>query len=64
MNSLENYFSKEFDINIENAVSIDLSNFDTSKASNMKSTFFGCNSLKSLDLTNIDTSQVLNMNLI
>jgi surface protein len=60
--SLENYFNKEIDINMENVVSIELSNFDTSKVTNMKSTFYGCSSLKSLDLSHINTSLVANMN--
>ena len=60
--SLENYFNKEIDINLENVVSIDLVNFDTSKVTNMKSTFYGCDSLESLDISTINTSQVTNMN--
>ena len=60
--SLENYFNKENDINVENIVSIDFANFDTSKVTNMKSTFFGCSSLKSLDISTMNTSQVTTMN--
>lgn len=40
---------------------LDLSNFDTSKATNMGSMFAGCSSLEELDLSNFDTSKVEHM---
>ena len=44
-----------------NLTEIDLSNFDTSKITNMNSMFQGCTSLHSINLSNIDTSSVGNM---
>ena len=40
---------------------IDLSNFDTSKVTNMSSMFWNMHSLTSLNLSNFDTSKVTNM---
>ena len=47
---------------IKNIVELDLSNFDTSKVTNMQFMFSGMSSLTSLDLSNFDTSQVKYMN--
>ncbi len=41
--------------------SIDFTNFDTSKVTNMYSMFHQCENLKELDLRNFNTSQVINM---
>ena len=41
--------------------SLDLSKFDTSNVTNMRSMFRGCQSLTSLDLSKFDTSNVTNM---
>ena len=41
--------------------SLDLSNFNTSKVTNMNYMFHGCSGLTSLDLSNFDTSNVTNM---
>ena len=41
--------------------SLDLSNFDTSKVSNMSLMFYRCINLTTLDLSNFDTSKVSNM---
>ncbi len=41
--------------------SLDLSNFNTSKVTNMSYMFYDCNSLTSLDLSNFDTSNITNM---
>nr|WP_278245050.1 BspA family leucine-rich repeat surface protein [Ruminococcus flavefaciens] len=41
--------------------SLDISNFDTSRISNMDSMFFNCRSLTSLDISSFDTSSVFNM---
>ena len=38
--------------------SLDVSNFDTSKVTDMNSMFYACNSLTSLDVSNFDTSKV------
>jgi surface protein len=40
---------------------LDLSDFDTSKATNMNYMFYGCNSLTSLNLSGFDTSNVTDM---
>jgi len=41
--------------------SLDLSNFDTSNVTDMRSMFSRCSGLTSLDLSNFDTSKVTNM---
>ena len=72
LKSLEGYFGSFFkygdgeedfieDLNMKNAISIDLSNLKTSSVTNMRSLFDSCKSLKSIDLSNIDTSKVINM---
>ena len=40
---------------------LDLSNFDTSKVTDMSSAFYGCGKLTNLDLSNFDTSKVTDM---
>ena len=47
---------------LSNIVKIDLSNFDTSKISNMGYIFFGCSSLISINSNHFETSSVINMN--
>ena len=47
--------------NCDKLTSLDLSNFDTSKVTNMNSMFYGCSSLTSLDVSNFDTSKVTSM---
>ena len=42
-------------------LSIDLSNFNSSKVINMSYMFYGCSSLSSIDLSNLNTSKVINM---
>ena len=46
---------------IKNILEIDLSNFDTSRVTNMSYMFYGMSSLTSLDLSNFDTSKVTDM---
>ena len=46
----------------KNIIEIDLSNFDASEVSEMKSMFCGCSSLYSINFSNINTSKVNNMN--
>ena len=41
---------------------LDLSNFNTSKVTNMTSMFYDCTRLKRLDVSNFDTSSVTTMN--
>ena len=50
--------------NMSSLISLDLSNFDTSKVTNMSYMFFKTSSLTSLNLSNFDTSQVMNMDSI
>ena len=49
---------------IKNILDLDLSNFDTSKVTNMSYMFNGMFNLTSLDLSNFDTSKVTNMSLM
>ena len=55
------FFQVFFD-GLENILEIDLSNFDTSKVTNMSFMFSSMSHLTTLDLSNFDTSQVTNMN--
>ena len=55
------FFQVFFD-GLENILEIDLSNFDTSKVTNMSFIFSGMSHLTTLDLSNFDTFQVTNMN--
>ena len=41
--------------------SLNVSNFDTSKVTNMGYMFSGCSKLTSLNVSNFDTSEVTNM---
>ena len=50
--------------NMSSLISLNLSNFDTSKVTNMSYMFFNTSSLTSLNLSNFDTSQVMNMDSI
>ena len=50
--------------NILNLTTVNLSNFDTSKVTNMSYMFFNTSSLTSLNLSNFDTSKVTNMDSI
>ena len=47
--------------NLKNLESIDISERDTSKVTNMDSMFFGCSSLTNLDVSNWNTANVINM---
>ena len=46
---------------IQKFLELDLSNFNTSKVTNMRSMFFGMSNLTTLNLSNFDTSKVTNM---
>ena len=54
------FFQVFFD-GLENILEIDLSNFDTSKVTNMERMFNNMTNLTTLNLSNFDTSQVTNM---
>ena len=41
--------------NLDSAISVDFSNFDSSKITDMTAMFYGCKSLKSVNFNNIDT---------
>ena len=57
-----NMFYREYSKQkIENILEIDLSNFDTSKVTNMGSMFYNMRNLTSLNLSNFDTSKVTAM---
>jgi surface protein len=59
--SVENYgFVGMFQFNA-NLKRLDLSNFDTSKAIDLSSMFYGCSSLEYLNVTSFNTSRVTNM---
>ncbi len=47
--------------NVDILLSIDLSNFDSSKITDMSSMFYGCSSLTSINFKNFKTSSVTNM---
>ena len=55
------FYSEHFELRMKNVLDIDLSNFDTSKVTDMSSMFYNMRNLTSLNLTNFDTSQVTNM---
>lgn len=50
--------------NCSNLISLDLSNFDTSKVEDMHSMFEDCSNLTSLDVSNFNTSNVKDMSLM
>ena len=55
------FYSKSDEQKIKNILDLDLSNFDTSKVTNMSYMFFSMSNLTSLNLSNFDTSNVTNM---
>ena len=60
-NSSMMFFSGESEQKIKNILELDLSNFDTSKVTDMSAMFYGMSSLTTLNLSNFDTSQVTYM---
>ena len=60
--SREMFYSKYDEQKIKNILEMDLSNFDTSKVTDMSRMFFGMSSFTTLNLSNFDTSKVTNMN--
>lgn len=61
LTSLESFFDKNYDPNVEYIDSIDFPHFNSSLLLNMKSFCFGCSSLKSIDLS-FNTSLVTDLN--
>ena len=59
--NLEYFFSASIDENMENLLSIDFANFDSSLVTSMKNIFQSCQSLKSVNLSNLNTSSLLNI---
>lgn len=55
------FFRFDDDERIKNIQDMDLSNFDTSKVTNMRTMFTGMSKLTTLNLSNFDTSNVTNM---
>ena len=60
-NSSEMFYSKYDEQKIKNILEIDLSNFDTSKVTNMRTMFYDMRNLTTLNISNFDTSQVTDM---
>ena len=55
------FLSKYYEQKIRNILELDLSNFDTSKVTNMSHMFHDASSLATLDLSSFDTSKVTDM---
>ena len=55
------FLSKYYEQKIRNILELDLSNFDTSKVTNMQFMFHGISRLTTLNLSNFDTSKVTDM---
>ena len=64
LETLKEYFSPSSDPNMKYLVSVDLSNFDTSKLTDMTSTFTDCELLESVDFYNFKGSSIVNMNFL
>ena len=60
-NSREMFYPEYGTQKIKNILDLDLSNFDTSKVTDMSSMFSGMSSLTTLDLSNFNTSKVTDM---
>ena len=58
------FYSGYVEQKIKNILEIDLSNFDTSKVTNMQYMFSGMDKLTSLNLSSFDTSQVTDMSIM
>ena len=59
--SLDYFFSKDYDSNVINIISVDFSNFNWSNLNRMNYLFKGCSSLASIDFSNYDLSKVIDM---
>ena len=62
--SNEMFFSKSDEQKIKNILEIDLSNFDTSKVTDMHNMFYGTSNLTTLNVSHFDTSKVTDMSLM
>ena len=62
--SNEMFFSKSDEQKIKNILEIDLSNFDTSEATNMSNMFYGMSNLTTLNVSHFNTSKVTDMSLM
>ena len=62
--SLEYFFSKGLDKNMEYLISVDFTKFDSSLVTRMNNMFYGCNSLRSINLSNSDISKIESMELM
>ena len=62
--SNEMFFSKSDEQKIKNILEIDLSNFDTSKVTDMHNMFYGMSNLTTLNVSHFNTSKVTDMSLM
>ena len=61
MNSSEMFHSRDYEQKFKNILELDLSNFDTSKVTDMSLMFSGMRNLTTINLSSFDTSQVTDM---
>ena len=59
--TMESFFDSDYDNNMKNLVSIDLSQFDSSIVSHFKKMFYGCSSLLSINFSNFKISSLAYM---
>ena len=59
--TINDFFSSNYDENMQYLISVDFSNFDSSSLLYMCRVFSSCYSLESIDFSNFDTSSVLDM---
>ena len=58
---MESFFDSDYDNNMKNLVSIDLSQFDSSIVSHFKKMFYRCSSLLSINFSNFKISSLAYM---
>ncbi len=58
---MESFFDADYDENMKNVISIDLSHFDLSLVSHFEKMFYGCSSLLSINLSDFKVSSFVNM---
>ena len=61
MITLTSFFDSKYDNNVEKIISINFSNFNSSKIIDISNLFQGCTNLKMVNLSNFDTSNIVNM---
>ena len=59
--TMESFFDADYDENMKNVISIDLSHFDLSLVSHFEKMFYGCSSLLSINLSDFKVSSFVNM---